>query len=266
MQIDSVQLVVYSPTGTTRRVLAAVAEGVGAASVSVLDLTLPATLPAEQVQVDAGLVLVGAPVYGGRVPLTQMARLSLVRGTVTPAALVVVYGNRAWEDALVELEDWAHPAGFVPFAGAAFVGEHSFSSEVAPIAPGRPDDADLASARRFGAILRQRMASAAARSDLKPIGMPGDRPYRERSSREPVAPETDPSLCTLCGACAAVCPTQAVSVGHAVTTDARACTLCCACIRACPTGARAMLDQSVLRIARWLSTDYGARREPKFIV
>ena len=41
----------------------------------------------------------------------------------TPAVLVVVYGNRAYDDALLELSDIATGAGFVPLAAGAFVGE-----------------------------------------------------------------------------------------------------------------------------------------------
>ena len=31
----------------------------------------------------------------------------------------------------------------MPIAGAAFIGEHSYHTEARPIAPGRPDEADL---------------------------------------------------------------------------------------------------------------------------
>ena len=45
----------------------------------------------------------------------------------TPAVCVVVYGNRAYDDALLELKDILTERGCRPIAGAAFIGEHSFS-------------------------------------------------------------------------------------------------------------------------------------------
>jgi energy-converting hydrogenase A subunit P len=44
--------------------------------------------------------------------------------------------------------------------------------------------------------------------------------------------------CTLCGACLALCPTEAITLGEtAVKVNAEACCGCGACVEACPTGA-----------------------------
>ena len=77
-----------------------------------------------------------------------------VKGDGTPAVLVVVYGNREFEDALIELRDLMVEQGFRPVAGAAFIGEHSFSNDATPIALGRPDAEDLVKARAFGEEVR----------------------------------------------------------------------------------------------------------------
>ena len=53
----------------------------------------------------------------------------------------------------------------------------------------------------------------------------------------PVA-HVDEEACTLCGACQAVCPTEAISLGDtAVKVSAEACRGCGACVEACPNDA-----------------------------
>ncbi len=53
----------------------------------------------------------------------------------------------------------------------------------------------------------------------------------------PVA-HVDEGACELCGACQAVCPTEAISFGDtAVKVSAEACCGCGACVEACPNDA-----------------------------
>lgn len=60
------------------------------------------------------LCVIAVPVYGGRVAATALQRLQRLKGNGSPAILVVVYGNRDYEDALLELRDTAVQLGFVP--------------------------------------------------------------------------------------------------------------------------------------------------------
>ena len=263
MQIRHVRLVPFSPTGTTKAVLGAIAEGRGGATVAWLDLTPPAAAGMDPVLLTDDVVVFGVPVYAGRVPPTAMARLQAITGDGTPAVLVAVYGNRAYEDALLELSDWAEGAGFIPIAGAAFIGEHSYDAPATPIATGRPDAADLARARAFGAAVCAQLDGVARGDALPTVAVPGNRPYRERGAHRAVAPVTVVDACTLCGRCAAACPTAAIAVGDEVVTDAQACIMCCACVKVCPEDARVVADEGVLGTARWLSRDYGARRDPE---
>lgn len=257
------EIVVFSPTGTTRAILEAVAAGTGLPA-SLRDLTLPgAPCP-----VPGGLVLLGTPVYAGRVPQIAAARLRAeVRGDGRPAVLAVVYGNRAFEDALLELRDLAVELGFVPVAGAAFVGEHSFSTPQWPVAQGRPDAADLEKAAAFGRSVRGLLDGVARPADLRPLEVPGNIPYRQGVQPSSICPETDALTCVLCGACARSCPSGAISLTEdAVLTEASLCMRCCACTRACPSGARVMRNERILEFGRMLSTQHAQRREPEFFL
>jgi ferredoxin len=267
MTICTAQLIYFSPTHTTQRVLMGIAEGLDVSDMIHLDLTLPGVRDrAFEVGAET-IALLGAPVYAGRLPRVAIERLSRVRGDDTPAVLVVVYGNRAFEDALLELKDLAEACGFVPIAGAAFLGEHSYSTAEMPTAQGRPDAADMEKAVAFGQQVRKKLAQTPPGA-LPSLYVPGNYPYKERrpSPETPPTPITIADLCTLCGDCAAVCPTAAITVSDSVRTTAAACIQCCACTRACPTGARVMEDPRILRTTGWLYTEHRARKEPEVFV
>jgi len=262
MQYRQVKVIVFSPTGTTRRIAAEVAAGLGYPEPRVLDYTRPAVRAAEPADGGGDLVILAAPVYSGRLPAVAADAFRQLAGNGAPAVLLVVYGNRAYEDALLELQDIAVNAGFVPVAGAAFIGEHSFSSSDIPIAPGRPDADDCRQAYAFGQSVRAKLAGADTAADLPPLELPGNFPYRERSGRSPLAPETDTALCRKCGICTAVCPTGAVADGDNVSTAA-GCLLCHACVRQCPAGARSFTHPRVKESAQWLNKDYAAPKTPE---
>jgi ferredoxin len=262
MKTSKVNLIYYSPTGTSKKTIEAVAKGLGVKDVGHLDLT-PAEAAVGSYKMPSGeLAVIAVPVYGGRVPIVATQRLKLVKGAGTPAVLVAVYGNRAFEDALIELKDIATEQGFKPVAAAAFIGEHSFSNEKTPIAPGRPDAEDLAKAKKFGEDVKAMLEAG----KLAEVKIPGNKPYKERNPAGPRAPDMVVEKCTLCGACAEVCPTKAITVTDKVETVKEKCTACSACIKACPTSARVWTNEGVMKAATWLNKEFSKRREPEFFL
>ena len=96
-----------------------------------VDLTVPKGNDGEEVCVQMrfsgeDFVIFGMPVYGGRLPALAAKRLAGLHGEQTPCVLVVTYGNRHYDDALVELQDLCEAQGFVVKGAAALVGRHTY--------------------------------------------------------------------------------------------------------------------------------------------
>jgi ferredoxin len=263
MEMASARLIYFSPTQTTRKIVEAIARGARPATLEHIDLTPPQAISGGSIELDGEPAIIGCPVYTGRVPLDMIARLRRIKGRDTPAVVVVVYGNRAYEDALRELRDLAVEAGFKPFAAGAFIGEHSYSTAAALVAAGRPDAEDLRRAGEFGCTIHQKIRNHRSSGELDAIHVPGNFPYKERGGLANIAPVTDPAACTLCGTCATVCPTAAIAIHDAVITDPGKCIRCCACVKICADGARSLRDERIRQVAEQLSRNCGARKEPE---
>lgn len=267
MNISTVKLVYFSPTGTTKKTLQSIAKGIQAESIVDANLTQPDT----SVPVSSGdkneLVIFGVPVYGGRVPGIAAERLKEMSGEGMPAAVVVVYGNRAYDNALFELKHLAEDMGYMVVAGGAFIGEHSYSNNDFPIAAGRPDAADVEKAIAFGESIREKLASFQSLDDFDPVTVPGVMPAEggRRPPSEEYA-ETIEDLCDACGICADVCPTGAITIAEQAVTDAKKCIRCCACVKECPTKARVMNSERIKGAAKRLSENFSRRAEPEIFI
>ena len=229
--VNCVSLVYFSATKTTQKNLRAIAEGIGL-PVKEYDFTLPQNRSADITFGPDELVLAGAPVYGGVMPLLEREYLEQhVSGQNTPCVVVAVYGNRAYDDCLVEMEDLMTEKGFAVIAAAACIGEHSLTSE---IATGRPDKSDLAKAKAFGKQLAEKLQQDL--SALPKGTIPGNRPYRERGASNPMGPE-NVNGCTHCGLCVRNCPVQAIYIRDNVArVDYTKCVGCGKCAKDCPVG------------------------------
>lgn len=220
--------IVFSPTGGTKKVAALLA-GALDGEVTPVDLTDSKqdfhTVPLTQEDV----AVISVPSYGGRVPAVAAERLAMLNGQGTRAVLVCVYGNRAYEDTLVELEDTAKQAGFRVIAAVAAVAEHSIARQ---FAAGRPDAQD---AKQLSDFAQQIQAKLSAGDSAEPV-IPGNRPYKKAGGAGMVPKPT--KECTKCGVCAAECPVQAIDREDPKKVDEKACISCMRCISVCPHSAR----------------------------
>ena len=259
--IQSVHFTFFSPSGKTRRTLQNIAAGMQGTPIVEKDMTLPAQRAMETELDENTLAVIGMPVYFGRIPKVFHAGLPL-RGRNTPAVYVAVYGNRDYEDALIELQNLGEQAGFISIAAAACVAEHSLCSE---IASNRPDGDDAAKQRAFGEqILKRANAISEKTERLSPLKVKGNVPYREYGKLP--TPVFDKDLCIECGLCASICPAGAITRGT-FALDAQACLSCTRCIKACPAGAWGLEEaarQAAAEKMAHLAKLCAERREPEF--
>lgn len=220
--------IVFSPTGGTKKV-SALLTGTLDGEIITVDLTDSKQnfRMVHLTQEDAAVISV--PSYGGRVPAVAVERLTKLNGQGARAVLVCVYGNRAYEDTLVELEDAAKQAGFRVIAAVAAVAEHSI---VRQFAAGRPDARDAKQLSDFAQQIRAKLSV----SDTSEPAIPGSRPYKKAGGAGMVPKPT--KECTKCGVCAAECPVQAIDRENPKKVDEKACISCMRCTSICPHSAR----------------------------
>lgn len=220
---ERLQLIYFSPTGSTLKTAHKIAEGIG--------------LPHEETEIKAGtapgcykneFILFAFPVFGGRIPSMVADWLSSAELTGCVAGAAVVYGNRAYDDALSELVHIVRKGGGCIIGAGAFIAEHSI---VRTIAEGRPDECDLVKAVEFGRKLK---------SCILPMNteVPGNIPT-EKATRSALRPIADDN-CTDCGRCAELCPVKAIRYDDLKNTDDSRCISCMRCISICPVHARAL--------------------------
>lgn len=277
-EYDATHLVFFSPTHTSAKIARAVGDGIGMGRRMETDLTLDES--ADPIEITNALTVIAAPVYGGRAAPVALKRLKRLKGNNAPAILIAVYGNRDYEDALIELRDTAVELGFTPLSAGAFIGEHSYSTTNMPIAAGRPDASDLQIAFQFGqdslkklkekttitspelqAICKLKSLDDKLSILLSSFFIKGTSPYKIVQAGKPACPVCT-EACFVCGECVEVCPTHAISIskdGSQIETDINRCIKCCACVKECPNEARVFHTP----FAAILHEKFNTRREPE---
>ena len=176
------------------------------------------------------LAVIAMPVFAGRVPALAVERLRMVNPHEAKCVVIAVFGNRAYDDALLEIQDVAREMGFRVIAAVGAVAEHSI---IRKYGQGRPDADDEQTLKQFGADI----LSKAESSDCTMPQVPGNRPYKKGGK---VPHPKGRSGCNRCGVCAKQCPADAIPLSDPKTVDVAKCISCMKCVSVCPTGARSI--------------------------
>ena len=222
MEISKVTEVFFSPTYSTERIVRLIGEA-WEETHQEIDLS---RIPKEREIHEFGaqdLVIFGVPSYGGRVPAPAAERFRNLKGQKTPIILLTAFGNRDYDDTLLEMKDLAEEQGFVPAAAVAAAAEHSIMRQYAE---GRPDSRDQSELTNFAVKIREKIQQTEDIEGMTELSEKGNRPYREYNG-VPMKPsagkpckkhpeETLKETCISCMRCIAVCPEHARKVSRPV--------------------------------------------------
>ena len=250
---ENVKCVFFSPTGGTKKVVLSAGKTIND-NPEKIDLC---RVTEEKEFSKNDVVIIGAPSFGGRVPEYMAKKLQLLRGCGAKAISFAVYGNRAYEDTLIELNDILEERGFEVIASSAVIAQHSMLPQVAE---NRPDDEDIEKIESFVKKAAEKIEKGI---NEKPL-VPGKRPYKTWQAM-PVTPVLT-GECIMCSKCALLCPVGAIDSKDFSKTDPAKCMLCMRCVAVCPKKAKELPEMAKKMISQKLAECMDIRKENEFFL
>jgi len=258
MEISKINLVYFSATYTTKKILKQIAGRIGD---KIIEYDITQNIPKTNILFgNKDLLIVGMPVYAGRIPSVALDALAKFKGENTVAIIVCVYGNRDYDDALLELKDKIEPKGFRIVSAGAFIAQHSIFPEVGR---NRPDEKDIELINEFGDKSAEIIAHLSSAGSLPPINIKGNNPYKI-PGEIPLKPKGNKN-CNECGTCVKLCPVQAIPEDTPRKTEKEKCISCGRCIVVCPQNARSFGGVIYKLAESKFVKAHSARKEPEMM-
>lgn len=259
----NLKILYFSPTNGTKKIVKAIAESIDS-NYEEFDITLPQNRANNIAFSSDDLVIIGMPTYAGRFPRLLHSYLDKITANNTLGIFITTYGNRDYEDALLEQYDIFTAKGFLGLGAATFITEHSSTSK---LATGRPDAEDLKTASYFGCEIIKRLKTINSVSDLNSLTLPGKIPYVEKNIPPMLfAPATN-EKCVTCGICAKHCPTSAIDFSDCRTINISKCIKCNSCVKRCPLNAKAITSEPYKNMQNMLITNFAHnKKEPEIFL
>ena len=256
----NLKVLYFSPTDGTKKIVTTIANSIDP-NFQEIDLTLPQNRVNDLHFTSNDLVIIGMPTYAGRFPKLLLTYLDKISAHDTLGVFITTYGNRDYEDALLEQHDLFTAKGFIALGAATFVTEHSSTMK---LATGRPNIDDLKTASDFGKEILARLNTITTLADLTLLSVPGNKPYVVKSLSMPVmVPETT-DKCVTCGICAKHCPTAAIDFSDCKTIDSTKCIKCNSCVKRCPFQAKSITHEAYKTMQNMLITNFASyQKQPE---
>lgn len=253
------EIIYFSATGTTKALVEAISQGLNG-DVYFTNVTSLENRK-DNIIIDSDLTIIATPVYGERIPHFLYDFFKHIKGKGTPLAAVSVYGNMGFGISLEQFKDFAEKNNFRLIAAGAFIGQHTYATEAAPIAYGRPNQYDLKQARIFGENIQKKIDT----KSFSPVDLPKKvlpkfiTEFPDSGTRFLIRqPRVIKSACNACKACVRRCPVEAIDLKTSEISEQK-CLRCYACVKICPQGAR--IAKFRLPVFRFIFRHAGIKRK-----
>ncbi len=272
MKIKRLTTLFFSPTGSTKRIVESVEKGIEAEEKRKIDITYFKERENFNLKIDKDeLLIIGIPVYAGRIPDFIIPVLKKLQGNGQFAVLISVYGNVTEGTILKQLKDLMENRGFKIASAASFIGKHTFSTDKLRIAEKRPDKSDCQKAESFGKDIQRKLEKLKDDKSFSSISVKDKNEYLLDNLPMPQyvsknfikKPDVNLDICIDCKICAEMCPVNAID-RESLKIDNDSCIRCMSCVKNCPKNAREIKYKRFFLFKTFLNLyNISKRKEPK---